>query len=61
MVAKAVIVKVQSVTNHPNADKLDVVTAGGYTIITGKGTFKSGDPRILIEPDIVIPKDKSLY
>lgn len=59
MVAKAVIVKVQSVTNHPNADKLDVVTAGGYTIITGKGTFKSGDLRILIEPDIVIPKDKS--
>lgn len=59
MVAKAVIVKVQSVTNHPNADKLDVVTAGGYTIITGRGTFKSGDLRILIEPDIVIPKEKS--
>ncbi len=56
MSGKAVVVKIDSVKPHPNADRLEIVSAGGFTsIITGVGSFTQGELAILLEPDTYIP------
>lgn len=34
---------VEKVEKHPNADKLDVITVSGYTVVSQKDTYKVGD------------------
>lgn len=49
------ICKVLDVVNHPNADKLDVITIKGWNCIVSKGQFKIGDLVIFCPPDSLIP------
>lgn len=50
------VVKVNSVTPHPNADSLDLIQVEGfdYSIISRKGQFQVGNLGIYVEPDYVV-------
>lgn len=52
----AYLVKIDDVQKHPNADKLDLVTVGGWTCITGIGEFNKGDIGIFFEIDSKLPE-----
>lgn len=54
---KVEVVKINSVTPHPNADRLDIATFEGmaYQVITAKGSFKPGDLAFYFPIDSVIP------
>lgn len=54
---EVLVVKINTIENHPNADSLDIIKLfdGGYTAIVRKGDFKIGDLAIYIEPDYVVP------
>lgn len=40
---------------HPNADKLELLSAGGYQLVSQKGRFKTGDIAVLIPDKSVLP------
>lgn len=48
-------VTVDVVEPHPNADKLDVVTIGGYKVCDQKGKYTPGDVVAHFLPDILLP------
>lgn len=48
-------VTVDAVEPHPNADKLDVVTIGGYKVCDQKGKYNVGDTVGHFPPDILLP------
>lgn len=52
--------KVEKVEKHPNADRLDICTVSGYTVISQKDTIKAGDLVFFIREDsqILIDKEK---
>ncbi len=50
-------VMIESVDPHPNADRLDVITIGGYKICDRKGKYAAGDIVAYFPPDILIPSD----
>ncbi len=54
---KVEVVKIREVKNHPNADRLDIVTIENmaYQVITAKGNFKPGDLAFYFPIDSVIP------
>lgn len=41
---------------HPNADKLELWDIGAYQCVSQKGTFKTGDLAVYIQPDSVVPQ-----
>ncbi|MHA1437906.1 MAG: RNA ligase (ATP) [Promethearchaeota archaeon] len=49
--------KIEKVENHPNADRLDIVTVKGWNCIVGRDNYKVGDVVIYCPPDSVIPDD----
>lgn len=54
------VVKIDSVTDHPNADRLSLVRIGGYVAISNKledGTprYKTGDLVVYIPSDMLLP------
>ena len=51
---------VEKVEKHPNADKLDIVTVSGYTVVSQKDTYKVGDPCFFIREDsqILVNEEK---
>lgn len=49
--------RVNMVSHHPNADRLDVIQVLGYTVVTGRDQFKVGDMAIFFPPDMLIPED----
>jgi len=49
------VVKIEEVTPHPNADKLELTMVGGYQMVIGKGQFKTGDLAVFIQSDCVVP------
>ncbi len=51
----AKIVLIENVRHHEKADRLDVVTVGGYPAIVQRGTFVVGDKAIFICPDSILP------
>lgn len=51
------VLRLTSVTIHPNADKLDLATIGGYRAVVGKGQFADGDLVAYIPTDAVVPAD----
>ena len=55
---KVEVVKINSVTPHPNADKLDLISIAGmaYQVITAKGNFKPKDLAFYFPIDSVIPE-----
>jgi RNA ligase (TIGR02306 family) len=48
-------VTIDAVEKHPNADRLDLATIGGYTVVVGRDEFQPGDVVAYFPPDIVIP------
>ena len=51
----ASIEKIKSITKHPNADSLSIVTVLGYQAIVALDRYKVGDHVIFIQPDTVLP------
>ena len=48
------LTKVLKVENHPNADRLDVVTVYGFQVIAGKGLYKVNDIVVYCPIDSII-------
>ena len=53
---RVMVVTIDAVSNHPNADRLDLATIGGYTTVVGRDEFKPGDVVAYFPPDILIPE-----
>lgn len=54
---KVPLTKVLAVTDHPNADRLSLVTVYGFQVIMGKGLLKVGDSVIYIPIDSILPAE----
>lgn len=48
------VFKVDNVSKHPNADKLDVIKVDHYQVCAEKDKFKVGDLAVYIEPDYIV-------
>ena len=46
---------IDSIHNHPNADRLEIAHVLGTQTIVGKGEFQPGDRIVFFPPDILIP------
>jgi RNA ligase (TIGR02306 family) len=57
---EVLVVKVEDVKKHPNADLLEIIKVSGYdySIIAKKDDFKLNDLAVFIEPDYVVPLDR---
>lgn len=53
--------QIEKVEKHPNADKLDVLTVSGYTVVSSKDTYKVGDLVFFIREDSQINVDKEKF
>jgi RNA ligase (TIGR02306 family) len=51
----ASIQTIKEVKNHPNADRLDIVTVLGWQCVVGRDTFKAQDFCVYLEIDSLIP------
>jgi len=51
---KVEVCKVKDVVNHPNADRLDIVTVKGWKCITGRDDFVIGDLVVFVPPDSLV-------
>ena len=51
------VCKIAEVINHPNADKLDILTVKGWKCIVGRNQYHSGELVIYCPPDSIIPPD----
>ena len=49
------VIRITEVAQHPNADALEVITIGGYTVCARLGQFRPGDLAAYIEPDYLLP------
>ncbi|CAF1239201.1 unnamed protein product [Rotaria magnacalcarata] len=54
----ATVERIVSVRNHPNADRLDLVSILGYQCITPRDSFLPEQLVIFIQPDSVLPNDQ---
>ena len=52
---------VEKVEKHPNADKLDIVTVSGYTVVYQKDILHVGDPVFFIREDSQILLDEKKF
>lgn len=53
----AKVIKVEDIKPHPNADSLEIVKIGGFTVCVRLGEFKLADLAIYIEPETIVPTD----
>jgi hypothetical protein len=53
---RANVVRVGAILPHPNADKLEITHVDGYQIVIGKGSMKTGELAVYIQPDSVVPQ-----
>ncbi|MCK9597038.1 RNA ligase (ATP) [Candidatus Pacearchaeota archaeon] len=53
------VLKIDKVTPHANADKLELVIIKGWQVVIVKGQFKEGDTAIYVPVDAVIPLELS--
>lgn len=51
------VVKLGSITKHPNADTLSVTNVEGYPVIIRTGDFSEGDKAVYVSVDAVVPKE----
>ena len=49
------IVKIEDVSQHPNADRLEIVKILGFDVVVGKGCFKKGDLTAYIPEASIVP------
>jgi RNA ligase (TIGR02306 family) len=50
------VVEVNSIAPHPHADRLDVATVMGATVVVPRGEFTKGQKVIFFPPDILLPE-----
>jgi hypothetical protein len=50
------VIRITSVLPHENADSLEVIPVGGYTVCARLGQFHVGDLAVYLEPDDLLPK-----
>ena len=56
---KVEVVEIDSVTHHPNADRLDLVSIKGmsYQVVTARDAFRPKDLAVYFPIDSVIPQN----
>lgn len=54
----AFLVKLDKVEKHPNADRLDIATVGGWKIVCGRDELNAGDVVVYFEIDSKLPETK---
>lgn len=52
---------IDDVVKHPGADSLDLVTVGGWQMVSKLGTFKPGDRAMYFEIDSFVPVDHPAF
>lgn len=59
----ASVVRIKDCNNHPNADRLSVVTmeGKGWTVITGRDEFTAGEVAVYFEIDSFLPASDGRY
>jgi len=57
---RVIVIAVEHVEKHPNADRLDIVRFAGWSIVTQKGNFTSGDRAVYFPIDSVLPSELEL-
>jgi len=57
----AKIVVIDDVRKHSNADKLEIATVGGWSIVVGKGEFSKGSIAVMFEVDAMLPIDNPAF
>lgn len=53
------VTEIKEITPHPNADRLEIATIKGWSVITGKGNHKPGDKVVYVPPDSILPLELS--
>jgi RNA ligase (TIGR02306 family) len=53
---KVEVVKIDDVTAHPNADRMELAFVGGYQVCVQLGAYISGDTAVYIPVDSVLPE-----
>lgn len=48
------VVEVSDVQPHPDADRLDIATVKGWSVVTQRGAYKPGDHAVYFPPDSVL-------
>lgn len=54
---RVIVVAVEHVEAHPNADRLDIVRFAGWNVVTKKGNFTSGERAVYFPIDSVLPSE----
>lgn len=57
---EVLVVQVESIEAHPNADALEKIKISNYdySVLARKGDFTEGDLAIFVEPDYIVPTGK---
>lgn len=53
---KVEVVTIDNVSNHPNADRLDIAQIRGWRCVVGRDQFKTGELAVYIPIDAVLPE-----
>lgn len=53
---KVLVVRIDKIEKHPNADRLDLAHVSGWQCVTQTGVFKAGDLAVYIPIDSVLPQ-----
>lgn len=51
--------QIDAINPHNNADRLELLTVGGWQIISEKGLHKVGEKVVYVPPDSILPKELS--
>jgi RNA ligase (TIGR02306 family) len=54
-VSQITVERINEVTCHPMAERLDIVQVLGYRVVCGRGQFKVGDTAIYFPADVLLP------
>jgi len=53
---KVEVVEIEEVINHGNADRLDIVSVFGYSVVTGRDEYYRGDRAVYFPVDSILPQ-----
>lgn len=56
-----VVVKIEGIAKHPNADALEITNIEGYPVIMKMGDFVAGDTAIYVPLDSMVPVENPLF
>lgn len=58
---EARVIRIGEIRPHGNAERLELTTIGdgdGYQMVVGKGSFKTGDLAVFIQPESIVPQSE---